>query len=105
MCLLNFAEGDPTELNSNLTLHVSYDSHQKSELLSPVEVTHQIKYRQSQDFILSFSKRRQSQTKKTANHVITAAGLSNIPVKATEKTQKFQNDHLQRENKAEKVLD
>ena len=43
--------------------------------------------------------------KKTANHVSTVAGVSNMPPNATETTQKFQSDQLEGGNKKEAVLD
>ena len=43
--------------------------------------------------------------KKTAKHVSTAAGVSDMPANATETTQKFQSDQLEGGNKKEVVLD
>ena len=92
VCSLHFVDGEPTELNPNPTLHMGYDSHKKAELLSPVGVKRKIKYRQHEDFVSSISKRKMGPRKKTANHVETAAGLSNMPANTTETTQKSQSD-------------
>ena len=105
VCSPHFVDGEPTELNPNPTLHMSYDSHKKAELLSPVGVKRKIKYRQHEDFVSSISKRKMGPRKKTANHVETAAGLSNMPANTTETTQKPQSDQLEGGNKVKEKLD
>ena len=62
---------------------MGYDSHKKAKPLSPVGVKLKIKDRQHEDFISSISKRKMGPRKKTANHVETAADLTNIPANTT----------------------
>ena len=105
VCSLHFVDGEPTKLNPNPTLYMGYDSHKKAELLSPVGVKRKIKYWQHEDFVSSISKRKMGPRKKTANHVETAAGLSNMPANTTETTQKSQGDPLRGGNKRKEKLD
>lgn len=63
---------------------MGYESNKKVDLLSPVGVKRKIKYRQDEDFVSSISKSKMGPRKKTANHVKTAAGLSNMPTNTTE---------------------
>ena len=84
VCSLHFSDWVPTELNPNPTVHMGYDSHKKAGLLSPVRVKRKTKYRQHEEFVSSISKRKMGPRKKTANHVKTAAGLSNMPTNTTE---------------------
>ena len=84
VCSLHFSDGEPTELNPNPTVHMGYDSHEKAGLLSPVGVKRKTKYRQHEEFVSSISKRKMGPRKKIANHVKTAAGLSNMPTNTTE---------------------
>ena len=97
VCSLHFVDGEPTELNPNLTLHIGYDSHKKAELLSLVGVKRKIKYRQNEDFVSSISKRKMGTRKRTVNHVETAAGLSNMSAHTAETTQKSQSDSIPEE--------
>ena len=84
---------------------MGYDLHKKAKPLSPIGVKRKIKYRQHEDFVSSISKSKMGPKKKTANHVETAAGLSNMPINTTEKTQKSQSDQLEGGNKIKEKLD